>query len=126
MVSFMKDLSTLYIDESGKSSLVEITEEPFILTGVILDQEEKSPVEGFFNYIKRKYSINPNIPFHSYDIFENPEKRTLSDNDAASLLASLADFISLIPIKIYIAAINKKQFKSALGIASVDELKGSK
>lgn len=122
----MRNLSTLYIDESGKSSLIDNAEEPFILTGVLLDQEEKSPIEGFFNYIKRKYKINPNIPFHSYDIFENPLSRTLTDAEAGSLLESLADFISLIPIKIHIAAVNKKQFKSALGIRSDDDFKGSK
>lgn len=122
----MKNLSTLYIDESGKSSLVEKADEPFILTGVILDEEEKSPVEGFFNYIKRKYNINPNIPFHSYDIFENPKTRVLTDAQAASLLTSLADFISLIPIKIHIPVVNKKQFKSVLGVTSNDDFKGSK
>jgi hypothetical protein len=71
----MRNLSTLYIDESGKSSLIDNAEEPFILTGVLLDQEEKSPIEGFFNYIKRKYKINPNIPFHRRDLDRISEDR---------------------------------------------------
>ncbi|HEX8931921.1 MAG TPA: DUF3800 domain-containing protein [Patescibacteria group bacterium] len=121
----MKNLSTLLIDESGKSSLIEKAEEPFILTGVILDEEEKTPIEGFFNYIKRKYDIDPNAPFHSYDIFENPETR-LTDTQLSSLAEKLADFISLIPIKVHITVINKKQFKSALGVTSDDDFKGAK
>lgn len=125
MIEQMKNLSTLYIDESGKSSLLEKAEEPFILTGVILDEEEKSPIEGFFNYIKLKYNIDPDIPFHGYDIFENPKSR-LNDTQLASLAEKLADFISLIPIKVHIATINKKQFKSVLGITSDNDFKGSK
>ncbi|HSW96827.1 MAG TPA: DUF3800 domain-containing protein [Candidatus Saccharimonadales bacterium] len=121
----MKNLSTLYIDESGKSSLLEKAEEPFILTGVILEETEKSAIEGFFNYIKLKYGINPAIPFHSYDIFENPQSR-LTDTQLASLAEKLADFISLIPIKVHIAAINKRQFKSVLGITSDNDFKGSR
>ncbi|MBU3979222.1 hypothetical protein KJ980_05520 [Patescibacteria group bacterium] len=105
--------------------MIEKAEEPFILTGVILDEEEKIPIEGFFSYIKRKYGIDTTFPFHSYDIFESLKTRKLSDADAASLLEALADFISLIPIKIHIMAINKKQFKAVLGATSDDDFKGS-
>ena len=121
----MRNLSTLYIDESGKSSLLEKAEEPFILTGVILEEGEKSAIEGFFNYIKLKYDISPGIPFHSYDIFENPQSR-LTDIQLASLAEKLADFISLIPIRVHIATINKRQFKSILGVTSDNDFKGSK
>jgi len=121
----MKNLSTLLIDESGKSSLIEKAEEPFILTGVILDEEEKIPVEGFFSYIKRKYDIDTSLPFHSYDVFENPETRKLTDSEAAALLESLAEFISLIPIKIHIMTINKKNFKAVLGATSDEDFKGT-
>lgn len=122
----MKKLSTLFLDESGKASLLEQADKPFLLTGVILDDAEKNPTEGFFNYIKRKYEIDPDIPFHSYDIFENPQTKKLSDTEAKALLKTLADFISLIPIKINIVAVNKKQFKNALGATSDNDFKGTK
>ena len=48
----MKNSSTLYIDESGKSSLAEKQNEPFIITGVILNDLETQPVEGFLITLK--------------------------------------------------------------------------
>ena len=42
-------LATLFIDESGRSSLAEIESEPFVLTGVILENREIQTVEGFFS-----------------------------------------------------------------------------
>lgn len=116
--------STLFVDESGKSSLIEKTTEPFILTGVILDDEDTTTVEGFFNYIKRKYEINTNTPFHSYDILENPQTR-ISIAKAKPLLQTIADFISLIPIRINIIAIDKQTFKTSLGVQSDDDFKGA-
>lgn len=116
--------STLFLDESGKSSLAEKENEPFVLTGVILDDEEINPVEGFFNYIKRKYGIDPSKPFHSYDIFENPTTK-LSAVKAKALVATLADFLSLIPVKVNIVSIDKSDFKKALGVKSNDDFKGS-
>jgi hypothetical protein len=117
--------STLFIDESGKSSLVEKANEPFLLTGVILDTEEITPVEGFFNYIKRKHEIELSHPFHCYDIFENPRSK-LTDTKAKAVIGSIAEFISLIPIKIMVISIDKAEFRKALGVKSDEDLKGSK
>ena len=116
--------STLFLDESGKSSLAEKQNEPFVLTGVILDENEIIPVEGFFNYIKRKYEIDTVKPFHSYDIFENPGSKLLRVK-ARSLMETLTDFIALIPIKVYIVSVDKASFKQALGVKSNDDFKGS-
>lgn len=118
------NLATLFIDESGKSSLAEVESDPFVITGVILENREIQTVEGFFSYIKRKFGIPVDKPFHSYDIYENP-KTQLKDSDLSLLSNSLAEFISLIPIQIYLVLINKNEFKSALGIKSNDDFKGS-
>lgn len=116
--------STLFLDESGKSSLAEKTTEPFILTGVILDDEDIKTVEGFFNYIKRKCKINTSMPFHSYDIFENPQRK-ISTVKAKLLLQTIADFISLIPIRINVIGIEKRIFREALGVKSDSDFRGS-
>ena len=121
----MNNITTLFIDESGKASLVRAGNDPFILTGVLLDREEINPTEGFFKYIKRKYSINENLPFHSYDVFENPKTKKLSDLEASKLVKDLADFISLIPIKINIIGVDKEVFKKTLGVKSLEDFKGS-
>lgn len=115
---------TLYIDESGKSSLRSDESEPFIVTGVIIKRRDLEIIEGFFRFIKTKYGINTNAPFHSYDIFECP-KYKLKDGVLRNLAKDLGDFISMIPIKIQILQINKKVFKNALGVKSFDDFKGS-
>lgn len=120
----MKNLATLFIDESGKSSLAEKANEPFLLTGIVADDSERQIIEGFFGYIKLKYGIDQKNPFHSYDVFENP-KTKLNDSELISLSSNLADFISLIPIETYIYSVNKGKFKKALGIKSDGDFKGS-
>jgi len=119
----MRKASTLFIDESGKSSLAEEENQPFILTGVILDDIEIPAVEGFFNYIKRKHGIDPDKPFHSYHIFEDPRSK-IDPAKAEALAKTLAEYISLIPIKITVVGINKNDFKNALGVKSNDDFKG--
>lgn len=120
----MNNHSTLFVDESGKQTLAENVDDPFILTGVILNDEEIDPVEGFFDYIKIKYSIPKESPFHSYELFEKPATK-LSDGQASALMEMLADFISLIPIKIKVISIDKKEFWKALGVGSINDFKGS-
>lgn len=119
-----KQKATLYIDESGKSSLKEQAENPFIMTGVIIDDSEIKSVEGYFDYIKRKFGIPVEKPFHSYHIYEHPDEK-LSDSRLIELSKLLADFISLIPAEIRIVEISKSEFKNALGVKSDDDFKGS-
>lgn len=117
--------STLFIDESGKSSLLSNEKEPFIMTGVILDNEEIDAIEGFFTYIKRKYGIDETKPFHSYHIFESEDTK-LSDSKLLELSKTLAEYISLIPMKITILKIDKKVFKESIGLEDEEQCKGSK
>ena len=120
----MKNKASLYLDESGKSSLIDVGE-PFIITGTIIRDEEISAIEGFFTYIKRKYKIDDTLPFHSYHTFEEPATK-LTDSTLLELSNSLAEFVSLIPIKVRVVGIDKQAFRSALGVSSNDDFKGSK
>lgn len=120
----MRNTATLFIDESGKSSLVEQADNPFLITGVILNDGESKTIEGYFNYIKLKFGIDPNKPFHSYHIYEHPNHK-LSNSQLLSLSAHLADYISLIPISINISYVNKQIFKNAIGVTSENDFKGS-
>ncbi len=114
--------NTLYIDESGKYSLRTGETDPFIVTGVIIQKRDIGTIEGFFRYIKRKYKIKTDQPFHSYDIYEHPSRK-LSDSVLKKLSFDLADFISIIPIEIKIIQVDKNRFKKALGIKSDSELR---
>ena len=115
--------STLFIDESGKSSLADQNNRPFLLTGVILDNQEIQTVEGYFNYIKLKFGLSTNTPFHSYEIFEKPDSK-LADSELIKLSKNIAEFLSLIPATIYLVETDKKMFMNALGAKSVSVFKG--
>jgi hypothetical protein len=112
--------STLFIDESGKSSLAVKMDEPFILTGVILDDSEIATIEGFFRYIKLKLGVPIDKPFHSYDLFES-EISKITTSKAKKLVRSLAEYLSLIPIKVMIVSIDKDLFKRALGVKDLSD-----
>jgi len=116
--------ATLFVDESGKASLADLNQSRFVLTGVILDNTEIQVVEGFFNYIKLKFKITSKEGFHSYDIFEDP-KTKLTNSDLYELSKYIADFLSLIPIKIHIAVIDKGKFSKALGVKTIEDFKGT-
>jgi hypothetical protein len=120
----MSDKITLYLDESGKSSLKSI-EDPFIITGTVINDKEISSIEGFFTYIKRKYQIDIDRPFHSYDIFENPQSK-LSDKALQSLAKSLSEFISLIPVHVRVLEVDKMLFRKVIGIESNQDFKGDR
>lgn len=112
----------LFLDESGKASLA--SSDDFILTGVILQQRYKSIVEGYFNFIKSKYGVNVNAPYHSYHIYEHPYHK-LHNSDLKKLSVDLADFLSVIPVDIKIIRVNKAIFRRALGIKSDNDFTGS-
>lgn len=118
------DKATLFVDESGKSSLADLKDNPFLLTGVILDNSELQTIEGFFNYIKLKFKLPTDKPFHSYEIYEKPSTK-LSNSSLIELSKNISEFLSLIPIKVYVAEVNKSEFRGVLGIKSIDQLKGS-
>lgn len=120
----MNSKASLYLDESGKSSLVEV-KEPFIITGTIIHDLEIGAIEGFFTYIKRKYNIDDSKPFHSYHIYENPGTK-LPDHVLLELSSSLAEFVSLIPIKIRIVSVDKQLLRTVLGIKSNADFRGDK
>lgn len=120
----MRNKSGLYIDESGKSSLIE-TRDPFILTGIIIDDVEVRSIEGFFTYIKRRYNIDEDTHFHSYEIFESPETK-LEDRLLVELANTLANFISLIPLRVRVLKVDKQAFRNALGVKSDEDFKGEK
>lgn len=115
---------SLYLDESGKSSLLEV-KDPFIITGTIIHDDEIKAIEGFFTYIKRKFKIDENQPFHSYHTFEEPNTK-LSDSTLQELAASLSEFISLIPIKTRILSVDKNKFRDVLGVKTDEDFKGDK
>lgn len=116
---------TLFIDESGKPDLDDLTYKNFILTGIAIPKSDLLSIETYLSFIKQKYKL-PNKPLHSYDLFENPfAKVKLSSSQAREFVISLSEFISLIPIDIFLCNTNKKSFIDKYQVMG-DDLKGSK
>jgi len=117
---------SLFIDESGIADLTDYTYKKFTLTGVIVPNVELNEVSGYFTFVKRKYGLKEDIPFHTYDLLENPESSSkLSPADARQFVDSMCEFIELTPLVITTAYTNKEVFRKEFQITT-EKLKGSK
>jgi hypothetical protein len=61
----------LFLDESGIAELTDETYRYFLLTSVAANKESFDEIEGYFSLIKRKYGLEGEFPFHTYDLLEN-------------------------------------------------------
>ncbi len=101
----------LYVDESGFGNLAD-SRQNLLLTGLIVEEKEDSEISAYFNYIKKIYKIVEGTTFHSYDLFENPKSKLyLTPKKALKLVASLIEFIKIIPIKVSIRYLDKKRLR---------------
>ena len=100
----------LFIDESGKPDLDNLSYKNFLLSGVAIPKAELNNIEGYLTFIKRVHQL-PNKPLHSYDILENPYAKTrLSISKSKEFINSMCEFISLVPIEILLCTTNKSRF----------------
>lgn len=115
---------TLFIDESGIADLTDYNYRQFLLTGVTIPNSELDEVSGYFTFVKRKYSLPEGVPFHTYDLLENPQKK-LSTDKAKQFVNSMCEFIDLIPLSITGIYSDKGLFRKSFKVTE-DTLKGSK
>ncbi len=120
-------MHVMYLDESGIASLTDRQSKNFILTGVIINDNDYAQISAYFNYIKIKNNLNVDIPFHAYDLFGNQgHSLYLSSNLVASNLAkSLAEFLDIIPIKIFCSSFKKEELIKFLTTEDVSYFKNS-
>lgn len=67
----MKERVNLYIDESGIGNISNLTYRFFMMSAVIMSESEKEKAASFFSCWKEKYTIDPELSFHSTDFFED-------------------------------------------------------
>lgn len=115
---------TNFIDESGIADLTDRKYKNFILTSAVVDNAELETVYGYFSLIKRKYGLPEEIPFHSYDLLENPTSK-LSTKQAKLFIKSMCEFIELVPMTISAFHVKKESFINDFNITNED-LRGSK
>lgn len=115
----MNNKILLFLDESGKPDLDDHTYRHFLLTGVLIPESEQEIVSGYFSYIKRKYSLPLNKPFHTYELLENP-KTKLGNEDVKNFVMSMSEFLKTCPIQVFFIHTDKykfqKKFKKELEI----------
>lgn len=107
----------MYLDESGVGSLNDYQDKAFILSALIIQENEDIQFSSYFNYTKKKYKISDNRPFHSYELFEDKKsKHYLTTKKAKSFIKSLSEFINISPFKVIVTAIDKEELRRFLGI----------
>lgn len=121
----MDNLIHLFIDESGKPELLDLNYRYFILTGIEISDEELETISGYFSFIKRKYNLPKNTPFHTYDLLENSSSSLkLSENEIKFFIKSMHEFLELIPLNASVIITDKKTFRKKFRIEDKN-LKGS-
>lgn len=112
-----RNKNLLYIDESGVPSLTDKRSRYFLLAGVSVEEHRDNEISGFFEVLKRKYSINQGQPFHTTDLFEIKSSEIyLKAKDSRALAKSLAEFIEVAPFKVKVIAIDKIFLRKFLGL----------
>lgn len=121
----MSNIVNLFIDESGKPDLLDKKYKNFILTGITIPNIELDIASGYFSFIKRKYALPENIPFHTYDLLENPNSEYLfTEIQSNMFVRSMIEFLELVQFKIVIIRTNKPTFIKKYRIKE-EMLKGS-
>lgn len=121
----MNDLLHLFIDESGKAELLNRKYSDFILTGVLIGNSELAIISGYFSFIKRKYKLPEQFPFHTYDLLENPNSPyKLQTRQISMFVQSMQEFLQLTPLAIYVVHVHKPSFMM-MHIITEKDLKGS-
>lgn len=117
----------LYVDESGIANLLDLSYEHFLLTGVLVSEEEAENMNGYFNIMKRKYGLNLEFPFHSFDLFEDKDSNIyLPDASAKVFLQSIVEFIKVFPLQVKVFHAQKKNFRKLGGLKDAEDYRGSK
>lgn len=113
---------SLFIDESGLADLTDHKYTHFLLTSIAIPNSELDEVSGYFTFIKRKYNLSTDVPFHTYELLEGSKK--MNPSKAQQFVDSMCEFIELTPLKVWAVHTNKKFFRKEFRITSSD-LKGS-
>jgi len=105
----MDELLHLFIDESGKAELTDNKYQNFLLTGIWLTTKDLATTSGYFSFIKRRYGLPLDVPFHTYDLIEDPKKK-LSAVQIPKFVNSMAEFIETVPFNSFLILTKKTKF----------------
>jgi|AntRauTorcE11897_2_1112592.scaffolds.fasta_scaffold06981_2 hypothetical protein len=117
---------SLFLDESGVAELSDKRYQHFLLTGVVVKNSELSILKGYFSLIKRKYNLEEDTPFHTYDLLSNKHSDNhLSEAKAKEFVDSMCEFIELMQLNFWLIHVDKELLRNQYNVSDED-LKGSK
>ena len=111
----------MYIDESGDTSTLEQSgSKVLVVSGCIIDENDKQDIEAKFREIKRKYYQNPDVEIKSNFLryanpsITDPNKASpikLYDQDQYNALQiDIQNFLKTIPVTLISSVIDKKGY----------------
>lgn len=110
-----ENILNLYIDESGRATLKDVSHDFFVMTGIILSPKDKELADKLFEIWRGKYLKNPHKAFHAVEFFGMSSKYISSIcnmgpmfNNAVILLKSIIDLLSIKQDYVCVVFVNKK------------------
>jgi Protein of unknown function (DUF3800) len=114
---FSRSEYTLFLDESGKTSFRDDSdEERFLICGVIIDKSLHEALSHYMLSLKEKSGIPPHSNIHAYDLFEKEE---INDGPITYLkigqfFTRFAHLIEGAEFKTILVEISKKEYKEKI------------
>lgn len=65
----------LFLDESGKTGILDVGPDSFLLSGLILDKDLHSALSSYMLSLKEKFNIPADENIHAFDLFEAERRR---------------------------------------------------
>ncbi len=102
----------LYIDETGTSSPKNIRQNPYILTGIVVEETNQDKINANLDNLKIKYWGHTNVSLHSEDIGKNLKDFTIFRSKQGLKEQFIDDLVSCLgncPFMTFHALVDKKK-----------------
>jgi hypothetical protein len=112
-------MPSIYIDESGYSDILSPRYRFFIMTGVVINDEDVLFAKKLLDHWKLKHSLSQEPGFHAYDLFESNENNAnqLRTNRIFSkAIDQLIDILKMIDFKAYCSIIDLKMLRESFHV----------
>lgn len=112
-------MPSLYIDESGDSDLLSPRYRFFLMTGIVMSDDEVVFAERLLKKWKKKHSLSLDLGFHAYDLFESNENNALqlrTHRIFNTAVKQLIDIVGMIEYEAYCAVIDLKLVRESMNL----------
>ncbi|PIY79689.1 MAG: hypothetical protein COY81_01230 [Candidatus Pacebacteria bacterium CG_4_10_14_0_8_um_filter_43_12] len=113
-------MPSIYIDESGYPDILSYQYRFFIMTGVVINDEEVSFAHKLLDNWKKKHSLSLDCGFHAYDLFEtnaNNANQLRTNRIFSKATTQLIDIIKMVDFQSYCAVVDLKKLRKSFSIS---------